>query len=183
MKIHSRLPLAVLAALALPAFGRGEERRDSGDSTAAGTTAIAAPAAATATPDATHVPREAAGSAFDDAPPEVIDAVRNAQAIATAIRTGVTPAATGDLARAVKQATTAIVQDSRTIRVNLLDERRAALVRLRAAQTETERLRIVEQMRTQAGQRMEEQRELARLVRDRLRELRETTALTPPGGG
>lgn len=87
------------------------------------------------------------------------------------------------LAGAVSTAAAAIVQDGRVARADVLAERQAALTRLRLAQTHQDRRRLVEELRTQVGQRMEEQRELARLVRDRLRELRDTTIITPRPGG
>jgi hypothetical protein len=121
------------------------------------------------------------GSAFDNAPPAVVTAVQNAQAIANTIRTGVGVSTTQpNLARAVSQASAAIVQDGRATRADLLAERQAALARLRAAQTAQERERLIGELRTAAGQRMDEQREVARLVRDRLRELRDITSLTRP---
>lgn len=124
---------------------------------------------------------------FDNASPAVRDAVQNAQQAAANARNSIAPASTNPeagVARAVSQASAAIVQEGRVARAELLAERQAALVRLRLAQSAAERARLVTELRSRTGQRMEEQRETARLVRDRLRELRDTTALTPkPGGG
>lgn len=123
-------------------------------------------------------------SSFENASQTVVDAVGAAQALADSVRRGepsaaVTPEA---LSVAVSRAGAAIVQEGRMARSALLAERQAALTRLRLAQTDEERQRIVEELRLQAGRRMDEQREAARLVRDRLRELRASTALTSPGG-
>ncbi|MGH7944272.1 MAG: hypothetical protein ACREH8_18665 [Opitutaceae bacterium] len=57
-------------------------------------------------------------------------------------------------------------------RAAVLTEREIALARLRQAAIEQERLRIIEDMRTHARQRMEQQREIARQVRDDFRQVR-----------
>jgi hypothetical protein len=124
---------------------------------------------------------------FDLASPAVQTAVQNAQQAAASARQSIGPAVANSetgVARAVSQASAAIVQEGRVARAELLAERQAALVRLRLAQSAAERVRLVSDLRARTGLRLEEQRETARLVRDRLRELRDTTALTPkPGGG
>ncbi len=150
----------------------------------------AQPASSPPGPAGPHPPTAADSPRFadlDQASPAVRDAVRQAQQAAASARTVIGPATTSGeagVARAVAQASAAIVQESRIARTDLLAERQAALVRLRLAQSASERARLVTELRTRTGQRLEEQRETARLVRDRLRELRDTTALTPkPGGG
>ncbi len=119
---------------------------------------------------------------FEGASPAVIDAVRQAQVAAETARASLSTANAipPNVSRAVAQASTAIVQEGRTARADLLAERAAAIARLRATQGTAERERIVSELRTQTGLRMDEQRETARLVRDRLRELRDTTSLTKP---
>lgn len=146
-----------------------------------------APARAAApAPAAAPVPTETveAGrfTTFEGASQAVIDAVRNAQGAADAAKANLatSTAIPANVSRAVAQASTAIVQEGRTARADLLAERAAAIARLRAAQSTTDRERIISELRTQTGQRMDEQREAARLVRDRLRELRDTTSLTKP---
>ncbi|HEY1111301.1 MAG TPA: hypothetical protein VGE76_21785 [Opitutaceae bacterium] len=153
---------------------------------AAAQTAPAPERAAAPTPTAAPVASEtlSAGrfSNFDGASQAVIDAVRNAQSAADAAKANLTTstAIPPNVSRAVAQASTAIVQEGRTARADLLAERAAAIARLRATQGPAERERIISELRTQTGQRMDEQREAARLVRDRLRELRDTTSLTKP---
>ncbi len=124
-------------------------------------------------------------TSFDNASPAVVDAVAKAAALAATVRNGNPSTSTlpVPLADAVAQASAAIVQEGRVVRSTVLADRQAALTRLRLAQTEAERQRIVQQLRDLSGQRLEEQREASRLVRDRLRELRVLTTLTPPGGG
>lgn len=146
-----------------------------------------APARAAApSPTAAPVPTETveAGrfTTFEGASQTVLDAVRNAQQAADAAKANLAAATTipPQVSRAVAQASTAIVQEGRTARADLLAERAAAIARLRAAQGPADRERIISELRTQTGQRMDEQREAARLVRDRLRELRDTTSLTKP---
>lgn len=171
MNSKFRLALSFLGAgvMALPGRSESVPSRQ----------APATPAPAAATP--TEASRF---SSFDGASSAVLSAVANAQAIATQIRNG--PVASSipqaGLAQAVAQASAAIVQDGRIARSNLLAERQAALTRLRLAATEADRLRLISELRGQLGQRMEEQREVARLVRDRLRELRATTTITRPAG-
>lgn len=137
------------------------------------------PAAAPVPPETVAVGRF---TTFEGASQTVIDAVRNAQSAADAAKANLSTstAIPPNVSRAVAQASTAIVQEGRAARADLLAERSAALARLRAAQSTTDRERIISDLRTQTGQRMEEQREAARLVRDRLRELRDTTSLTKP---
>ena len=149
------------------------------------------------TPPATTVPPSTGGTptvapsaprftSFANAPAPVATAVATAAAAAAAARSpvGVASGTTGPaLATAVAGASQAIVQDARTVRSNLLAERQAAVDRLRLAQSAPERQRLVDELRTRTGQRLDEQRETARLVRDRLRELRDVTALTPKPPG
>lgn len=146
-----------------------------------------APARAAApAPDAAPVPTETVEAGrftnFEGASQAVIDAVRNAQAAADTAKANLSTstAIPPNVSRAVAQASTAIVQEGRTARADLLAERAAAIARLRATQGTADRERIISELRTQTGQRMDEQREAARLVRDRLRELRDTTSLTKP---
>ena len=176
MKTNLRLALAVFVPLALSGNLRAQEAPPPARETAA-----------SPVPPETAPPKPAADtprfSSFDDASPAVVSAVAQAQAVAESIRDGTTIAtATPVLARAVAQAGAAIVQDGRVARTDVLAERQAALTRLRLAQTEQERRRLIDELRARSGQRMEEQREVARLVRDRLRELRDTTTLTKPDG-
>lgn len=122
---------------------------------------------------------------FSDASANVRVAVDQAQTIAKGgLATGISNAAipSPSLAQAVAQASSVIVQDGRIARANVLAERQSTLLRLRLAQSQPERQRLIDDLRSQAGQRMDEQRETARLVRDRLRELRDSTSLTRPGG-
>jgi hypothetical protein len=173
MKPISRLRLASVAvgAFALSAAAQTAAPTPAPTATTQSTTSPATPAPTTV----------AVSSAFESAPASVTVPVANAQALAGTIRAGLGVSTTEPaLARAVSQATTAIVQDGRAVRANLLAERQAALARLRAAQTQPERERLIGELRSAAGQRMDEQREVARLVRDRLRELRDTTSLTRP---
>ncbi|MES2695584.1 MAG: hypothetical protein V4773_19060 [Verrucomicrobiota bacterium] len=190
MKTIVRSTLGLLGVCALAPFSSAQSAQSTQS------TPERADAAATATPTepATPVPpappapppTAAAGrfTTFDGASPTVLDAVRNAQGVATSIRSGLATASPDDpaLTRAVSQASAAIVQEGRAARTDLLAGRQSALTRLRAAQTATERERLISDLRTQTGQRLDEQREAARLVRDRLRELRDTTAITRPGG-
>lgn len=135
-------------------------------------------------PSTTPAQAEQRFGSFENASPAVVDAVAAARAVADTLRKGDPAglATASTLTEAVSRANAAIVQEGRQARSSILSERQAALMRLRLAQTEAERLRIVEELRLQAGRRMEEQREAARLVRDRLRELRATTAIGTPGG-
>lgn len=159
---------------------------------------------ATGTPPTTTAPARAQPFAsFDTASPAVRDAVvaatasaqRAAPSLDEAIRTGVVqPAGIGTastpalppsveaVAVAVAQANAAIVGESRSTRTPVLSPREATLARLRSAQTEPERQRLVEELRSASGQRLDAQREDARLVRDRLRQLRELTTLNRPVG-
>jgi len=177
MKTNLRFALALFLPLAVSGTVRAQ------DAPPPDREAAASPAA----PTTTTPPKRAADtprfSSFENASPAVVTAVTQAQAVAESIRDGVSIAtATPVLARAVAQAGAAIVQEGRVARTDVLAERQAALTRLRLAQTEQERRRLIDELRARSGQRMEEQREVARLVRDRLRELRDTTALTKPDG-
>ncbi len=158
----------------------------------------------TGTPSPSTAPvRAQPFTSFDHASPAVRDAVaaatasaqRAAPSLDDAIRNGlVQPAAVGiasttalppsieAVATAVTRANAAIVSDSRTTRTPVLTPREAALARLRQAQTDPERQRLIEELRTTSGQRLDAQREDARLVRDRLRQLRELTTLNRPAG-
>lgn len=176
MKTNLRFALALFVPLALSGTGRTQDAPPPDRETAASP----APPAATPPKRAANTPRF---SSFDSASPAVVTSVAQAQAVAKSIRDGVGVATeTPVLARAVAQAGAAIVQDGRVARTDVLAERQAALTRLRLAQTEQERRRLIDELRARSGQRMEEQREVARLVRDRLRELRDTTTLTKPDG-
>jgi hypothetical protein len=86
------------------------------------------------------------------------------------------------LPAAVARANAAIVTESRTTRAPALAPREDAVQRLRQATTEAERQKIIDELRTGSGQRLEAQREDARTVRDRLRQLRELTTLNRPSG-
>lgn len=176
MNSPSRLIFSLLGVCALAPLGRGQTTpaRDASPAPAA-PTPPRAPAGTTAT---------TRFNSFDGASTTVLTAVANAQAIAAEIRNGPAAASvpSSNLAHAVAQASAAIVQDGRVARSNILAERQASLTRLRLAQTEAERSRLVTELRGQLGQRMEEQREVARLVRDRLRELRATTTIVRPAG-
>jgi hypothetical protein len=155
------------------------------------------------TPPATAPVRAQPFASFDHASPAVRDAVAAATASAQlaapsltdAIRNGVfQPAGIGTastqtlppsveaVSSAVTRANAAIVGESRSTRAPVLTPRAAALARLRQTQSEPERLRLIEELRTASGQRLDAQREDARLVRDRLRQLRELTTLNRPAG-
>lgn len=150
---------------------------------------VAPPAATPPAGDGPSRPAVAATprfTTFDQASPAVQTAVQQAQQAAANARQTIGPAVANTettVARAVSQASAAIVQEGRIARADLLAERQAALVRLRLAQSPAERARLVSDLRARTGLRLEEQRETARLVRDRLRELRDSTALTPKPGG
>lgn len=100
--------------------------------------------------------------------------------LADAIRQGLlTPASTTvPLPSAVASASTAVVREGQAARAEVLSERQAALTRLRFTQNEADRQRLIENLRLQSGERMDDQRESARLVRDRLRQLRDNAMLT-----
>jgi hypothetical protein len=143
----------------------------------------------TAAPTPTDRPRGAEATSFttfEGASPAVRTAVANAQAVAQTIRSGTSSASSSivspDLSRAVAQASAAIVQEGRVARSEILAQRQASLTRLRLAQSEADRQRLIDELRVQNGQRMEQQREVARQVRDRLRELRATTTIAPRPG-
>lgn len=178
--------LAVIALLTLSGHVRLAAQTAAAPRPAAGATAtpVAAASATTPTPSTPTV-SEVRFTDLQTASSTVQIAVANAQAVAEAVRTNPITLATPDpiVARAVAQAGAAIVQEGRVARSDVLAERQAALTRLRLAQTEAERTRLIEDLRTQSGRRLEEQRESARLVRDRLRELRDTTMLAPRPGG
>lgn len=91
-----------------------------------------------------------------------------------------TPAPVSPLTTAVTQANTAIIREGQSVRANALASRQASLTRLRLAQSETERLKLLEDLRLQSGERLEDQREAARLVRDRLRQVRDNAVITRP---
>lgn len=171
------------------------------------TLALPFSALAQTTPSATTATttsfRERPFATFDTASPAVRDAVATAtttaQTAATsldeAIRLGIVqPAGTATTAgpilppsvealpAAVQRANAAIVAESRATRSAELARREAALARLRQATTDAERQRIIEELRTSSSQRLDAQREDARLVRDRLRQLRELTTLNRPTG-
>ncbi|MCX6953471.1 MAG: hypothetical protein NTV51_15080 [Verrucomicrobia bacterium] len=103
--------------------------------------------------------------------------------LADAIRQGlVIPAANAiPLPTAVAAASTAVVREGQVARASVLSERQATLTRLRLAQSEADRQRLIENLRLQSGERMDDQREAARLVRDRLRQLRDDATLTRAG--
>lgn len=173
MKTIVRSTLGLLGACTLAPFAVAQS------SPAPERAAAPAPAAA---PKPSETIEAGRFSNFEGASQVVIDAVRNAQGAADAAKANLSTstATPPNVSRAVSQASAAIVQEGRTTRADLLAERSAAIARLRAAQSTTERERIISELRTQTGQRMDEQREAARLVRDRLRELRDTTSLTKP---
>ena len=91
-----------------------------------------------------------------------------------------TPTAASPLTTAVTQANTAIVREGQAVRSEALANRQATLTRLRLAQSESERQKLLEDLRLQSGERLEDQRETARLVRDRLRQVRDNAVLSRP---
>lgn len=122
-------------------------------------------------------------------PAAVAGPAQTVTSLAEAIRLGlVTPAnpssssllPTAPLTQAVTQASTAIVREGQAIRATSLAGRQSAVTRLRLAQTEAERLKLLADLRLQAGDRLDEQREVARLVRDRLRQVRDNATLNRP---
>lgn len=124
-------------------------------------------------------------TAFAAASAAVTATVQQATSIADGIRQGVitsTVPAHAELATAVTTANNAIVAEDKTTRSTALSQRQATLIRLRTAASEAERQHLIEDLRVQSGQRLEEQREAARLVRDRLRVLRDLTTTTRPAG-
>lgn len=125
-------------------------------------------------------------STFENACPQVQTAVAQARGIANYYRGNplVAQSQIGapSLPGAITPATNPMVQEGRVAPANILSVRQAALTRLRLTHTQVGRQQLRESLRMQAGHRMEEQREVARLVRDRLRELRDTTFLTPGPG-
>lgn len=186
MKAFPRTTLGLLGACTLAPFLAAQTTSTAPKNDAPAPSPATAAAAATTATTSAPTTQATRFTTFEGASPAVLDAVHNAQAVANTARTSIGPAMTGGetaVARAVGAASGAIVQESRTARADVLAERQAALTRLRLAQSAPERERLVTELRTQTGQRMEEQRETARLVRDRLRELRDSTALTPKPGG
>jgi hypothetical protein len=179
MKPFARaLGLLSTCATLIPFLSAQTTTRPPADASPQSSPPTAAPAPTTPTTEATRF------STFEGASPAVLDAVRHAQAVATIARAGLSTATTDPgIARAVAQAGAAIVQEGRVARSDLLAQRQAALTRLRLASSTPEREKLVSDLRTQTGQRMDDQREAARLVRDRLRELRDTTSVTPKPGG
>jgi hypothetical protein len=122
---------------------------------------------------------------FRDASPAVQTSVVNAITEADAARAANIGLASPTprpppLTTAVTVANNAIVAESVTTRSAALTQRQATLTRLRLAASEVERQRLIDDLRVQSGQRLEEQREAARLVRDRLRTLRDLTTVTRP---
>jgi hypothetical protein len=123
---------------------------------------------------------------FRDASPAVQTSVVNAIGTADAVRAASIGVATTPVPRpttlttAVTTANNAIVAESATTRATALTQRQASLARLRVAASEAERQRLVDDLRVQSGQRLEEQREAARLVRDRIRVLRDLTTVNRP---
>lgn len=170
MKPIPRFLLPFLGALALPWFASAQTAPQT-PQTPAG------PAGTTGSP--AQPPRFAD---FANATPAVAGPAQIVTSLAEAIRLGlVGPASTTTpLPVAVAQANTAIVRDGQAVRAEALASRQATLTRLRLAQTETERQKLLEDLRIQSGERLEEQRETARLVRDRLRQVRDNAALTRP---
>lgn len=67
-------------------------------------------------------------------------------------------------------------------RQDRLDQRRALLERLQAAKNEEEKKRIIAELRQQQQQRLEQQRELARQIREQLQNSRGDVRPAGPGG-
>lgn len=184
------LSMRVLAVVVVLGFGSHARltAQTTATPTAAGSSSAATSISSVTTPvTSPTTPTVSAGrfTELQSASPTVQTAVANAQAAAQIARQNPIMLASPDpgVARAVAVAGAAIAQEGRMARSEVLAERQAALTRLRLAQTEAERTRLIEDLRTQSGRRLEEQRESARLVRDRLRELRDTTMLAPRPGG
>ena len=203
MKPRARFLLSFVGAFVVPLSLFAQ-------TTSTTTTAVVAPTptntTTTAPSTATNAVRAQPFTSFDTASPAVRDAVATATAsrqtavtsLEEAIRLGiVTPAtvttsatlATSTLPPsveahpvAVTRASNAILAESRATRAPVLTPREAAITRLRQAQTEQERQRLVEELRVNSSQRLEAQREDARLVRDRVRQLRDLTTINRPSG-
>jgi hypothetical protein len=146
-----------------------------------------------AVPQTPAVPTAPAGTASAAAqPPRFADLTKAAPAVAApaqavtsladSLRQGiVNPAGTTTpLSVAVAQANTAIVRDGQALRAEALAGRQRTLTRLRLAQTEADRQKLIVDLRLQSGERLDDQRETARLVRDRLRQVRDDATLTRP---
>lgn len=143
-----------------------------------------------AVPQTPAVPSGPTGSAAQ--PPRFADLTKAAPAVAApaqavtsladSLRQGiVNPAGTTTpLNVAVAQANTAIVRDGQAVRAEALAGRQRTLTRLRLAQTEADRQKLIVDLRLQSGERLDDQREIARLVRDRLRQVRDDATLTRP---
>ncbi len=116
------------------------------------------------------------------AAPAVAAPAQAVTSLAESLRQGIlTPAGTTTpLGVAVAQANTAIIRDGQAVRAEALSVRQRSLTRLRLAQTEAERQKLIADLRLQSGERLEDQRETARLVRDRLRQVRDDATLTRP---
>jgi hypothetical protein len=142
------------------------------------------------TPQTPTGPVGAAGAAaqptrFSDltkAPPSVAAPAQAVTSLAESLRQGiVNPAGTTTpLSVAVAQANTAIIRDGQAVRADALAGRQRTLTRLRLAQTEADRQKLIVDLRLQSGERLDDQRETARLVRDRLRQVRDDATLTRP---
>lgn len=143
--------------------------------------ALPALAAAQSAPPAPPAPRFADLSAAS-APATVAAPAQTVTAVADSVRQGIVyPTGTQpSLPAAVATAQAAIVREGQVARAGALANRQSGLLRLRLAQTEAERLKLIEDLRVQSGERLDGQRETARLVRDRIRQVRDNATLTRP---
>jgi hypothetical protein len=119
------------------------------------------------------------------AAPAVAGPAQTVTSLADSIRLGIltlpsTATGANPLTSAVAQANTAIIRDGQAVRAEALSGRQRTLTRLRLAQTEAERQKLIADLRLQSGERLDDQRETARLVRDRLRQVRDDATLTRP---
>lgn len=65
---------------------------------------------------------------------------------------------------------------------DLIEKRKALLERLRLAPTEEEKQRVIAELRRQQQERVEQQRELARQIREQMQNKRSDVRATGPGG-
>lgn len=196
MRTSHRLLASAFATLAFPLLLAAQ-------STTTTQTTAAAPAPLTTSSAPTSAQRDQPFTSFDTASPTVREAVTSATTAAAtasasldeALRLGVVrpatlatsstpqlPPSVQALPGVVTRAHNAILAESRATRAAALTPRESAITRLRQAQTDAERQRLIEELRVSSTQRLEAQREDARLVRDRIRQLRDQTTINRPSG-
>lgn len=196
MNTRPRLALVLLGAFALPLLGHAQSTAPLPPTNTSPTTQP--PTANTSNPPSSTAPRITATTALQTASQPVqtaVSAVASQAAVVVgsiddAIRLGIAtparpigspaPASVSALATAATNANNAIVAEDRQTRAETLDRRESSVARLRAAQTDADRRRVIEELRERSGERLDEQRESARLVRDRLRALRDIATTIRP---